>query len=181
MTEEIAADTEPTDLRMALIELRQLRAEVAHLRPFVAVADGASRAAEHWEQAAGEIGKLYAAAENQRDDARAERDGAYRERAYLVALLAAMTEGAVIVPALDLDEPGWWIAYLTIGDRQASWHISPRDLELFTHFERVEPDDPRAQWNGHTTGEKYDCIVLWTAELMRQRPKWLPNVEDSDG
>lgn len=47
--DQTAPDTEPTDLRMALIELRHLRAEVARLRPFVAVADGASRAAEHWE------------------------------------------------------------------------------------------------------------------------------------
>lgn len=49
MTDQPTADTEPTTLRMAQIELRHLRAEVARLRPFVAVADGASRAAEHWE------------------------------------------------------------------------------------------------------------------------------------
>lgn len=90
--------------------------------------------------------------------AETERDGAYRERAHLVALLAAMTDAAVIAPALDLDEPGWWIVYLTIGGRQASWHISPRDAGLFTHVERVEPDDLRAQWDGHTTEQKYAHI-----------------------
>lgn len=98
----------------------------------------------------------------------AERDGAYRERAHLVALLAAMTDGAVIAPALDLDEPGWWIAYLKIGGRQASWHISPSDAVLLAHLEHVGVDDPRAQWDGHTTEEKYAGIAAWTAELAQR-------------
>jgi len=100
--------------------------------------------------------------------AETERDGAYRERAHLVALLAAMTPGAVIAPAPDVDEPGWQITYLTIGGRQASWHISPRDADLFAHLEAVEADDPRAQWNGHTTEEKYEGIAAHTVELMQQ-------------
>lgn len=95
-----------------------------------------------------------------------ERDGAYRERAHLVALLAAMTDGAVLVPAPDVDEDGWALLYLTIGGRQCSWHISPRDLGLFEHVERVRPDDPRAQWDGHTTEAKYAGIAAHTAELM---------------
>lgn len=49
MTDQTAPDTEPTDPRMAAIELRHLRAEVARLRAFVAMADGASHAAEYWE------------------------------------------------------------------------------------------------------------------------------------
>ncbi len=102
------------------------------------------------------------------EGAEAERDGAYRERAHLVALLAAMTDGAVIVPALDVDEDGWALLYLTIGGRQCSWHISPRDLELFEHVERVRPDDPRAQWDGHTTEAKYAGIAAYTAELAQQ-------------
>jgi len=92
------------------------------------------------------------------ETAELERDGAYRERAHLVALLAAMTPGAVIAPALDVDEPGWQIAYLTIGGRQCSWHISPRDVEFFAHVEHVQADDLRAQWDGHTTDEKYEHI-----------------------
>jgi hypothetical protein len=98
----------------------------------------------------------------------AERDGAYRERAHLVALLAALTDGAVITYATDVDEPGWQIVYLNLGDRQASWHISPRDADLFTHVERVEHDDPRGHWDGHTTQDKYAGIAAWTAELMQQ-------------
>lgn len=101
--------------------------------------------------------------------AEAERDGAYRERAHLVALLAALTDGAVITYAPDVEEPGWQIVYLTLGGRQASWHISPRDADLFAHVQRVEYDDPRGHWDGHTTEEKYAGIAAWTAELAQAR------------
>ena len=102
------------------------------------------------------------------EQAEAERDGAYRERAHLIALIAALTDGAVITPAVDIDEPGWQIVYLTIGTRQCSWHISPRDAELFAFVERVESTDPRAQWDGHTTEEKYAGIAAWTAEVAQR-------------
>lgn len=100
--------------------------------------------------------------------AETERDGAYRERAHLVALLAAMTDGAVTTPAPDVEEPGWQIVYLQLGGHQASWHISPRDADLFTHVERVSTDDPRAQWDGHTTEAKYERIATWTADLAQR-------------
>lgn len=98
----------------------------------------------------------------------AERDGAYRERAHLVALLAAMTGDAVMAPALDVPEPGWWIVYLTIGGRQASWHISPQDAVLFAHVEHVDVQDARAIWDGHSTEEKYAAIAAHTAELAQR-------------
>lgn len=84
-------------------------------------------------------------------------DAAYRERAHLVAWLAAVYP-SVITPAPDVDEPGWQIVYLAVWGRQMSWHISPRDADLFAHVERVEPGDLRAQWDGHTTDQKYDRI-----------------------
>ncbi|WP_151480644.1 hypothetical protein [Streptomyces albicerus] len=89
-----------------------------------------------------------------------ERDGAYRERAHLLAWLAALhASNAVLVPALDIDdEDGWHLLFLTVAGRQLSWHISPRDVELFNHVERVDFGDPRAQWDGHTTDEKYERI-----------------------
>ncbi|MFZ4206798.1 hypothetical protein ACOZE4_18370 [Streptomyces griseoincarnatus] len=102
------------------------------------------------------------------EEAKTERDGAYRERAHLVALLAAMTDGAVIAPAPDVNEPGWQIAYLTIGGHQATWHISPRDADLFAHIEPVDPDDPRAQWDGHGTELKYARIAAYAAELAER-------------
>jgi hypothetical protein len=93
-------------------------------------------------------------------------DGAYRERAHLVALLAAMTSGAVIAPALDVHEPGWQIAYLKLGGWQATWHIAHRDAELITRVEQVAADDPRAQWDGHTTDAKYTRIRQHTRVLQ---------------
>ncbi|CAM5682654.1 hypothetical protein SRIMM317S_03372 [Streptomyces rimosus subsp. rimosus] len=91
------------------------------------------------------------------EQAEAERDGAYRERAQLLAWLAT-AHPTVLAPAPDVDEDGWQILYLNAPCGQLSWHISPRDASLFTHVEHVPADDPRAQWDGHTTDEKYQRI-----------------------
>ncbi|WP_051096276.1 hypothetical protein, partial [Streptomyces sulphureus] len=64
-----------------------------------------------------------------------ERDGAYQERAQLLAWLAALAP-AVLAPATDVDEPGWHLLYLTTPAGQLSWHIHPRDLAYFEHVER---------------------------------------------
>ena len=96
----------------------------------------------------------------------AERDGAYRERARLVALIAGgIAEQAVIAPAPDVDEPAWQILYAVLHGRQCSWHIAPRDADLFEHLDHVGADDPRAQWDGHTTEEKYQHIDLLARAL----------------
>lgn len=83
-------------------------------------------------------------------------DAAYRERAHLIAWLAAL-HPAVRAPAPDVDDPGWQILYLYSSKHgwQMSWHIHPRDADLFTDVEQVPDDDPRAQWDGHTTDAKY--------------------------
>lgn len=96
-----------------------------------------------------------------------ERDGAYRERAQLLALLAAL-HPSVIAPAPDVDEDGWQILYLRIGGKQASWHIAPRDTELYAHVEHVPADDRRAQWDGHTTEQKYAHIGQHAARLYAE-------------
>ncbi|MEU0991099.1 hypothetical protein [Streptomyces sp. NPDC005953] len=104
-----------------------------------------------------------------------ERDGVYRERARLIALVAGgIAEQAVVAPALDIEEPGWQIVYVTLHGRQCSWHISPRDADLFAHLDHVPADDPRAQWDGHTTEEKYERIdslslALGTPGPFRER------------
>jgi hypothetical protein len=98
----------------------------------------------------------------------AERDGAYRERAHLLAWLATHYP-AIMVPALDLPEAGWWLLYITAPTGQLSWHISPRDAGLLAHVQRVEPDDPRAQWDGHTTEQKYDRIRQLPARAETER------------
>ena len=97
-------------------------------------------------------------------------DAAYRERAHLVALLAALNP-SVIVPARDVEEPGWTIVYVYLhGDReqQLSWHIHPRDAGLFQHVQRVDLGDERATWDGHTTDAKYERIRAATAALGRR-------------
>ncbi|MDX3019891.1 hypothetical protein [Streptomyces acidiscabies] len=172
MTDQSAPDTEPTDLPTALIELRHARAEVDRLRPFVDMVDQSQRTAEIADDVTAHAKTLMerrtTTLRERAERAEGERDGAYRERACLVALLAAMTDGAVTAPATDIDEPGWTLLYLNLGGRQASWHISPRDHDLFAHVERVGSDDPRTQWDGHTTEEKYARIAAWTAELAQR-------------
>lgn len=104
-------------------------------------------------------------ADERAERAEAERDGAYRERAHLVALLAAHYP-SVIAPAPDIeDEPGWQILYATLHGRQCSWHIAPRDADLFEHLDHVDADDRRARWDGHTTDEKYRHID-WIARAL---------------
>src|ERR1041385_9259863 len=96
-----------------------------------------------------------------------ERDGAYRERAHLLALLAAL-HPSVIAPAPDVDEDGWQILYLTSGGTQASWHMAPRDADLCAHVEHVPADDRRAQWDGHTTEQKYTHIGQHASQLYAE-------------
>jgi hypothetical protein len=105
-------------------------------------------------------------AETAVDAAEAERDGAYRERAHLTAWLATV-HPAVIAPAVDIDEDGWQLLYITVGGCQLSWHIHPRDADLYAHVEHVDPTDPRAQWDGHTTEQKYQAIREMTLTELR--------------
>lgn len=106
--------------------------------------------------------------DNQLDELHTALDGAYRERAQLLALLAAL-HPSVIAPAPDIeDEDGWQILYLRIGGKQASWHIAPRDAELLAHVEHVPADDRRARWDGHTTEEKYAHISRHAARLYAE-------------
>lgn len=88
-------------------------------------------------------------------------NAAYRERARLVAYLAYGFP-SVVAAAPDVDEPGWHIVYLRTPAGQMSWHIAPSDLDLFDHVERVDPADPFARWDGHTTDEKYERLAALT-------------------
>jgi hypothetical protein len=108
------------------------------------------------------------------NDLTAERDAAYRERAHLIALLATHYP-AVITTADDVDEEGWQIAFLTIGGHQATWHISPRDADLFGHVDITDSADPEAQWDGHSTEEKYERIRQLTND------DWLIDHAASEG
>ncbi|MGW3442210.1 hypothetical protein [Streptomyces sp. NPDC001076] len=88
-----------------------------------------------------------------------ERDHAYRERAQLLAWLAALHPATtVITDSPDVDEDGWQLLYLVAGGWQMSWHIAPEDGELFRHVTKVDVTDPRAQWDGHGSEQKYERI-----------------------
>jgi hypothetical protein len=77
---------------------------------------------------------------------------AYRERAQLLALLAAIYPSHM---QPDPSEPDWPVLYLALSTGQATWHIAPDDLALFGHVRR----DLREVWDGHTTAEKYERVA----------------------
>lgn len=88
----------------------------------------------------------------------------YRERAHLVALLAALYPSHI--GYTDPDEPDWPVVIIETPNGQMSWHIAPDDVDLFTH---VRPTDRACRgWDGHTTEEKYDRIRL----LTRLEDEW---------
>lgn len=72
----------------------------------------------------------------------------YRERAHLVAYLAAVYPSAL---GIDPDEPDWPVVYIETDAGQLSWHLAPDDLPLFAHV----PRSASAAWDGHTTEQKY--------------------------
>lgn len=79
--------------------------------------------------------------------------GLYRERAHLVTALvrlAALDAGHPAVIAYnDPREPMLPVLYVHTAAGQISWHLNPEHLLLFAAVPVVEPDDPRARWDGH--------------------------------
>jgi hypothetical protein len=84
-------------------------------------------------------------------------DDVYRERAHLVALISLLYP-SYMTPSMDITEQGWWTVFIYMGLKQLTWHISPDDVELFSHVPKVTPTNPFVQWDGHSTPEKYQRI-----------------------
>ncbi|MEU6535551.1 hypothetical protein [Streptomyces sp. NPDC047000] len=106
------------------------------------------------------------------EDREKERDGAYRERAQLLAWLTALHPAtSVITASPDVDEDGWQLLYLVAGGWQMSWHIHPRDADLFRHVTVVDVTDPQAQWDGHGTVQKYERIRNHVRLLVLDEPR----------
>lgn len=89
--------------------------------------------------------------------------GVYRERAYLVAHLAAVYP-SVLVPGADPEEPDWPVLFVDLPSGQVSWHIAPDDLDLFGHVRLGS-----AAWDGHSTQEKYARLDAHTCAVATQR------------
>lgn len=107
---------------------------------------------------------------------RVDIDSGYRERAHLVAHLAALYP-SVVAHGADPNAPGFAIVYVTLpgGEGQGSWHIAERDLDLFEHVHR----DDTATWDGHSTAEKYRRLEAAT----KVQGQWQANlwVRTEDG
>lgn len=76
-------------------------------------------------------------------------DHVYRDRAHLVAHLAAFLPSSIGYH--DPDEPDWAVVIIELPTGQVSWHISPDDMDLFKHVRRTEVNT----WDGHDTEEKH--------------------------
>lgn len=78
-------------------------------------------------------------------------DSVYRERAHLVAHLAALYRSTI--GYTDPAEPDWAVVIIDLPTGQASWHVSPDDMSLFDHVRRAD-----VAWDGHSTEEKYQRL-----------------------
>lgn len=78
-----------------------------------------------------------------------------------MALLAATYPSRI--GYTDPETPDWKVLTIDSPEGQWSWHISPDDLDLFTHVrETGEDDEP---WDGHTTEEKLERIKKLTDRI----------------
>ncbi|SDM76817.1 WDGH domain-containing protein [Streptomyces wuyuanensis] len=92
-----------------------------------------------------------------------ERDGAYRERAQLVAHLASIYPSHI--GYTDRSAPDWAVVIVQTPTGQMSWHVAPSDMDLFEHVPRSRPGGPG--WDGHTTEQKYKRLRALTLRKKR--------------
>ncbi|MCX5431897.1 hypothetical protein OHU11_30060 [Streptomyces sp. NBC_00257] len=93
-------------------------------------------------------------------------DATYRERAHFVAHLASLHPSHI--GHTDQNLPDWAVVTIETPAGQMSWHIAPRDMDLFT---RVQPTNRICRgWDGHTTNEKYQRM----RDLTEATPSLLP-------
>jgi hypothetical protein len=115
---------------------------------------------------------LSAALTAQADELEAQhnaKDGAYWERNNLVALLSKVFPAGKKKTAIE----GWpddWrgCVYIDLPTGQASWHYHDSQAHLFDHLPEYQ-----GEWDGHTTGEKYERIAGYQATAQADRVKEL--------
>lgn len=89
-------------------------------------------------------------------------DPVYRERAHLVAHLAALYPATIGYH--DPNEPDWAVVIIDLPTGQVSWHVAPADMDLFETVRRSEINT----WDGHTTDEKYARLDAHTRALAQR-------------
>jgi hypothetical protein len=99
-----------------------------------------------------------------------ERDSVERERAHLLAWLAALHPSSAVVsqapaPAPDGMAGGQQILSLVAGGRALSWALAPRDAPLFQHVRRAGGTDTRAWRDAREIEAQYAHIHRHTRML----------------
>lgn len=85
----------------------------------------------------------------------------YRERAHLIAHLAAIYPATISTDPLA---PDWPVVTIELATGQACWHIAEHDMDLFAHVPHATNT-----WDGHTTAEKYQRLAEAT-RLLAEHP-----------
>jgi hypothetical protein len=91
-------------------------------------------------------------------------DDVYRERAHLVAHLAAVYPSVI---GVDPAEPDWPVVFVNTTAGQLSWHIAPDDVPLFAHV----PREQSVTWDGHTTEQKYARLDNLTRTVAARKER----------
>ncbi|MCX4810771.1 hypothetical protein OG601_09060 [Streptomyces sp. NBC_01239] len=99
-----------------------------------------------------------------------ERDSVERERAHLLAWLAALHPSSAVVsqapaPAPDGAAGGQHFLSLMAGGRTLSWALAPRDAPLFQHVRRARDADTRAWRDAGEIEAQYAHIQRHTRML----------------
>src|SRR5687767_7492787 len=95
-------------------------------------------------------------------------DFLYKERAHLVAFLAASYPSTIRFD--DVDYPEYGVVYVQAPKGQMSWHIHRDDLHLFKHVDRERRGIDL--WDGHTTPEKYERLKALTKSVSETQVQW---------
>lgn len=105
----------------------------------------------------------------------AERDKAYRERADLVAFIAAAHTDATIAYQSEDDE--WPVVIIETRAGQMSWHIAKSDLGAFSAL-GLPVVVGEQRWDGHDTPEKYRRLEELRKIVGHSAPAWWAGVDD---
>ncbi|MFD6531559.1 hypothetical protein [Streptomyces sp. NPDC060184] len=108
--------------------------------------------------------RAYVGALEHANEVEAATDAVYRERAHLVAHLAALHPSHI--GHTDPAAPEYAVLTVETPAGQMTWHIAERDMDLFAHVRATADTDP--VWDGHTTDEKY--------ARLRDLTEGLPNL-----